>query len=358
MRSPLPRSRSVRLALAVALLGLFALLVWWRGPDLGVVRDAFVTVHLRWIVLALALNLLSVLFRSVAWNTVIDQAIPPPRPGYRDVFSAFSVGLLGNAVLPGRIGEVARVAVLSRRLDRGQGTWATLLGTVFAHRVFDIVAVVLLVLYVIAEARIPAWAISSLAGIVAVGLTLLVLSVVSARRHPTSVLDELGPVRRIVRMARHGLGVMRAPLAALAAVILQCLGWVCQLFAVYATMRAFQIEEPLVAAGLVLVLMNVATIFPLWPGNVGLVQAAVALPLVSYGIAYPHGFAFGIGLQAVEASVGIALGLLCLAREGLSVAMLRELPDAEEAASVAADEPVRRPVARRSERRSRDRVPG
>ena len=70
-------------------------------------------------------------------------------------------------------------------------------------------------------------------------------------------------------------------------------------------MRAFHIDEPLAAAGLVLVLMNVATIFPLWPGNFGLVQAAVAIPLVQYGVAYAHGFAFGIGLQAIEASVGV-----------------------------------------------------
>ena len=46
-------------------------------------------------------------------------------------------------------------------------------------------------------------------------------------------------------------------------------------------MRAFDIHAPLPAAGLVLLLMNVATIFPLWPGNVGLLQAAVALPLVA-----------------------------------------------------------------------------
>ena len=32
--------------------------------------------------------------------------------------------------------------------------------------------------------------------------------------------------------------------------------------------------------------MNVATVFPLWPGNIGLLQAAVALPLVSYGVPY------------------------------------------------------------------------
>jgi hypothetical protein len=76
----------------------------------------------------------------------------------------------------------------------------------------------------------------------------------------------------------------------------------------------------------------VAGIFPLWPGNVGLVQAAVALPLVSYGISYAHGFAFGIGLQAIEASVGVGLGLLFLAREGLSFAMLKRMPEEEEEA--------------------------
>ena len=33
--------------------------------------------------------------------------------------------------------------------------------------------------------------------------------------------------------------VMRAPVAAASAIALQCLGWTCQLLAVYATMRAF-----------------------------------------------------------------------------------------------------------------------
>jgi hypothetical protein len=77
--------------------------------------------------------------------------------------------------------------------------------------------------------------------------------------------------------------------------------------------------------------MNVATIFPLWPGNVGLVQAAVALPLVRYGVSYGRGFAFGIGLQAIEASVGVGVGMIFLAREGLSFAMLKRMPDAAQA---------------------------
>ena len=51
-------------------------------------------------------------------TTVIEQAMPPPRPRFRSIFSAFGVGLFANAVLPGRIGELARVAVLTRQQPR------------------------------------------------------------------------------------------------------------------------------------------------------------------------------------------------------------------------------------------------
>ena len=135
-------------------------------------------------------------------------------------------------------------------------------------------------------------------------------------------------MRRLVTLARYGLGVMHAPLSAAGAIAFQCLGWLCQFFAVYTAMRAFHIHAPLPAAGLVLVLMNVATIFPLWPGNVGLLQAAIALPLLHYGVFYARGIAYGIGLQAIEASVGVGFGLLFLAREGLSYTMLKVMPDA------------------------------
>jgi hypothetical protein len=96
-------------------------------------------------------------------------------------------------------------------------------------------------------------------------------------------------------------------------------------------MRAFDIHSPLPAAGVVLLLMNVVTIFPFWPGNVGLLQVAIASALVGYGVSYGVGVAYGFGLQAIEASVGIGVGLLFLAREGLSFAMLRVMPTADRA---------------------------
>jgi uncharacterized protein (TIRG00374 family) len=320
--------RPVRLAVAAAVVAGIVALVIWRGPSWSLLKDAFTAVQWEWVAAALLFNLVSIVVRAVAWMTVIDQAMPRPHPRFRSIFSAFSIGLLGNAALPGRIGELARVAVLANRLPRRQGLWATLAGTVFAHRVFDLVVVVGLVLYVVLNAEIPGWLQTSLTVFMAFAAGAIVTSLVLARRHEVSELDEeAGRVRRLVTMLRHGLGVMHAPLPAAAAVGFQALGWTCQFFAVYAALRAFQIDEPFVVAGVVLLVMNVATVFPLWPGNVGLMQAAVALALVPYGIAYAHGFGFGLGLQAIEASVGIGLGLLFLAREGLSFASLRRMPE-------------------------------
>jgi uncharacterized protein (TIRG00374 family) len=321
-----PRNRWA-LLVPVALLVVAAVLLWWRGPEWHVVREVFTTVSWGWVVVAIGLNLLSIVVRAASWHTVIKVAVPAPRPRYRSVFSAFCVGLLANVVLPGRAGELARVAVLARRMPERHGVWATLLGSVFAHRLFDLFPALTLVVWVLLTAKLPHWAVTSLWIAFVIGFGLLTFAVVSAKRQQKDMAGEHGTIRMLLELGRAGLRVMREPVAAATALMYQYLGWAFQLAAVWATMMAFDIHEPLAAAGLVLVMINVATIFPLWPGNVGLVQAAVALPLRQYGVPYARGFAFGIGLQAIEASVGVCIGLLFLAREGLSYASLKRMPE-------------------------------
>jgi uncharacterized protein (TIRG00374 family) len=308
--------------------GAIALIIW-HGPNWSSVQNAFTLVRWEWVIAAIGLNLFSVLLRAYAWETVLKQSIQPPRPGFRLVFSAFSVGLFANAVLPGRVGELARVAVLRRRIPGRRGATATLVGSVFAHRMFDLFPAVALVVWVLVSAKIPGWALTSIALALAIGLTLFVVTLVLARRANRDALEGLGPLRTLLVRARLGLAVMRSPRAAATAAAFQFGGWTCQLFAVWAAMRAFHIYQSLSAAGLVLVLINVATIFPLWPGNFGLVQIAIAVPLVNYGVQYAKGVAFGVGLQAIEASVGVGVGLIFLAREGLSYAVLKQMDDDE-----------------------------
>ena len=327
-RSPWVRVGLVMLAVVAAVVA-----IWWRGPNWGQVWHAFSLVEWRWVVLAIVLNYLSIVARSLSWQLTISQALPEPHPRYRQVFSAFCVGLLGNAVLPARAGELARVAVLRRHMpDHREGTTATLVGTVFAHRLFDLPAVALLVAYVLVTAKVPHWAVTSLVVFGLVGVALLAVAMLSARHREQRLpsLDDAGSVRRVVTMARQGLGVLRAPLPAALAIVCQIVGWTLQLFAVWTVMKAFDLGAPLSAAGVVLLLMNIAIAFPLWPGNVGLLQAAVALPLRDYGVPYATGFAYGLVLQAVEMSVGVGLGLVFLAHEGISFAGLRRMSEEQE----------------------------
>ena len=142
MKYRMPGTPLLRVVTVVAAAAGVAALLWWRGPNWGAVLHAFDAVRWEWVVVAIGLNLLSVLMRAFAWHTIIKQAIPPPHPRYPFVFSAFSLGLFANAVLPGPIGDLARVAVLTRKLrlqGRREAGYGQCSSARSSHRLFDLV---------------------------------------------------------------------------------------------------------------------------------------------------------------------------------------------------------------------------
>jgi len=328
--TPLLSRSLLRLSLVVcAAAGVTALLVF-RGPDWGTVGHDLAQMSWTWALVAVVLNLASAIVRGLSWDTVLRQAVRTPHPRLLDVFSAFFIGIFANGVLPGRVGEVARVGVLVRRMpDRKRpGLWPALLGSVLAHRILEVFPSIGLIVWVLAAAKIPLWARSSLWAVLGIASAFFLLGVAVATRHERDGATGRGRWRAMVERGREGLGVLRRPTPALLAVGFQTAGWLLQLAAVWVALLAFHLHEPLIAAGAVLALMNVALILPLWPGNIGLQQAAIALPLVAYGVAYSRGFAYGIALQAIESSVGYVGGIAFLAREGLSLGRLRALGQA------------------------------
>ena len=136
---------------------------------------------------------------------------------------------------------------------------------------FDVPPAATLVVFVLVTAKLPGWALGSIGGALGIGVLLMGTAMVLARRQHRE-LNELGRARLLLARGREGLAIMRTPKAAALAVTFQYLGWFCQLLAVWAAMRAFHIYRPMSVAGLVLVLINVVTIVPFWPGNIGVVQ--------------------------------------------------------------------------------------
>ena len=247
------------------------------------------------------------------------------------------LGVLRRALRERRPAGPDRRARARRRARRAscrrrKGLWATLVGTVFAHRVFDLVPVVLLILYVVVTAKIPAWAITSLVALRRRRLAALHLRVRQRAAAAHAKLDHVGGVRRIVTMARQGLGVMRSPVGTTIAILFQIAG-----LDVPAPRRLggdARVPHSLAAAGR----RRRAAADERRDGVPALARQRRThadrdrdAAHSSYGIAYAQGVAYGFGLQAIEASVGIGVGLLFLAREGLSFAMLQVMPSADQA---------------------------
>ena len=71
---------------------------------------------------------------------------------------------------------------------------------------------------------------------------------------------------------------------------------------------------------------TIVQLFPFWPGNLGIFQLGVSAPLVNaYAVSTTSAVAFSVGLQLVEGLLGVGLGLVFLAREGLSLSGARRL---------------------------------
>jgi len=312
--------------IAVAAAGVIALLVF-HGPNWGKVGHALTGMIWWWAAAAIFLNFVSALARAMSWDNVIKEAVPPPHPRLIDVVSAFFVGIFANGVLPGRVGEVARIGVLMRRMpDRERpGLWPAFIGTVLAHRILEVFPSIALILWVLIDAHIQPAARTALWAVAGAGVAFVVVGVALARRHEQGAADAKSRVGVLLARLREGLGILRRPLPSLISAGWQTLAWLLQLGAVWVALLAFDIHLPIVAAAAVLAVMNVALVLPLWPGNVGLQQAAIAVPLTAYGVAYSRAFAYGIALQAIESSVGYVFGVGCLLREGLSLERLRAM---------------------------------
>ena len=128
-------------AQAVAGLVLAAVLLYLvaRGVDRRAVAEALRSASLEGLLAAAAIQFGHNLFRVLRWR----ELLAPVRPGVGlwALFVPTTFGLALSTVIPGRIGEFVRPALLAAREDLPLGPCV---GSVVADRVLDLVAVVTL----------------------------------------------------------------------------------------------------------------------------------------------------------------------------------------------------------------------
>lgn len=307
---------------------------------LKVDRQAFVAaIHpASWafVVAAVGANGASVIFKGLAWKSVVDGLEGMRRRArVRDLVSPLFVGFLFNTLLAARLGEFVKVILARRHLvARGENIrTTTLLGTVVVENLMSTLALVVVVVGVglFLPLTRAIWISSAALGALCLTIVLVALLRQPSRRRPAwmSTSRIWARVSRgahqfwsAIRDSHVGL---RNPAQASKIVAFSIASWLAQMSGIYFALRAFGLDEVgWAGAGLLLVSVTVAQIFPILPGNLGVFQAAVVVPLThTFPVSSAGALAFSVGLQATEVIVGVAIGFIFLMVEGTTFRELR-----------------------------------
>jgi hypothetical protein len=114
---------------------------------------------------------------------------------------------------------------------------------------------------------------------------------------------------RIAHLADAARGLCRSPRLAFSVV-----GWVAtttlaRVAAVSFAVAAFGVGRPFLAAVLIVPAVELASLIPLIPGNLGVTSAFVALALRDRHVSTLHALTIGIALHGIELVVGVCFGL-------------------------------------------------
>jgi phosphatidylinositol alpha-mannosyltransferase len=280
------------------------------------------------VLIGLALMVLAMGLRSVAWHAILRAALPNVRVRFVDALRGTSIGVLMSATLPARLGEPSRALVVARRLGRPRELLPTVLGTLVSQTVLNIAALVVLGAVMFSTVDIfthhhgalIAFAVAPMVILVSVLVAPALLSAGSTSRS-RRVGEAVAAVRAALARVRDGLLVFRSPRLGTQAAVAQLGAWALQWLSCWMLLAALGLEghAGAGAAAAVLFAVNVTAALPATPSNLGVFQATcVAVLTAGYGVGSADALGYGIILQGVEIATAVVMGAPALVNEGLS----------------------------------------
>jgi uncharacterized membrane protein YbhN (UPF0104 family) len=236
----------------------------------GVFRAA-ATPDWRYLLAGLAVCAAVQPLRALAWNSTVRSPV-----GFRAMYTASSVGSFLDTVLPGRMGEASKVAVLKVAAGPRWPGFSRAGGSLLCAHLLEMIAFVLVGASSVFFLPVPAWAkLTMVVGLPLSAGGLVLLSLLHHRvshRLPASVgafLAGAAAPKRV--MLRAGLILV--------------VTWIARWFGVLFLLHAVGVHAGIGAALLYMVVTGLANTMPFLPGNVGLYQGAAlgALAMAGHG---------------------------------------------------------------------------
>lgn len=299
------RWRSALLGIAISAVAAVLLVA---TTNLGEVVGRLQRAEILWLAPGLLVLAAQAWVRAARWASLLRSSVGVALGAGR-VVDAMLVGYFVNAVMPGRLGEVARAIVVSRRESVA---FSGVAASVVLERAVDVLALATLASIALAASGSD-WAIPF------AGLAVVIAGIVGlGRRAP--VLQRLVPQRTPTRVAEGIRQFLRSvaaipPRVIAGAAALSALAWLADTMLVLLVSRALQLEIPVAAAVAIGLGGALGTALPAAPGYLATYElGAVALGSFA-GVPRDTVLPLAIlthliGVTVLAAAGGVALGRL------------------------------------------------
>ena len=292
--------KALPLVIGLATVGGFLVAIHRTGASLG----AATSPHWAPLAGAFAISALVQPLRALAWASALGE-----RMCFRSIFAASSVGSFLDTILPGRLGEASKLAVL-RVASGGGKKWpgaARAGGALVTSLLLEAVAFALVGALAAPFLPVPSWA-----KLAVVGSCLLALGGVAA----LSILHRtLGP--RLPKVLARFVAGAAAPLPVLVRAGLILLStWIARWFALLLVLHAYGVHVGLGGALLYMIVTGLANVAPLLPGNAGIYQGAAVGVLSVLGHAGSGAIAVSLAAPIVGSLATATAALIALALFG------------------------------------------
>lgn len=317
--------RNVALSLLVS--GVFLYLAFRNVPLAGL-EAALGRVRPGWLLLAVAVSFLIMVFRAWRWQL---ELVPLERIPLGRLWAITAVAYLAINLLPARLGEVVRPWLLSRR---SSVSFSNVVGNLVVEKTMDSVVILFYILTgLIAVDNLPTWVRTGAMIPAVFAVTLVVLVVLLWWRGEAFVdrwllrrLPERfgASLKRVLSAIIAGMQVLPNPTLLLAVFLVSLALWFLPILSSYIMIRAFDFNLPFSAAVVVFIFIGFGTALPNVPGMIGPYQYACVLALELFGVPKVDALAYGLVLNAVQFLTLLLQGLIALPIAGVRWSELRQ----------------------------------
>ncbi|MBI1802192.1 MAG: flippase-like domain-containing protein [Chloroflexi bacterium] len=257
----------------------------------------------RPIAIAVGLFVLTAVAKTARWALFF----PPGGARFSSLFAALIIGQLVNFLLPARLGEVARIAVVKRR-EHGRAAW--LLGTIADEKIVELIALASLILIALPIVPLPVWLLDSSLRLVVLilgaVLTLCIAIQQRARlrrgwRWLVGIFSRrsTGALEQQFDMTFDALLLLGRRSVALKAVLWSALIWGLMIATNYTLFLALRLEPSWLVAIVLLIVLQIGVSVPSTPAKVGIFQYLTSLTLTLFGVSRETALSYGMLLYLI-----------------------------------------------------------